>query len=169
MVRCLVEDVVDDRGLDKPAVAPSILRALMDEYAELLALLQKDLASAVRRAKLKTVPTEFLTVADRYGEPMTSPANILTLTDAESHSFSTSFVRWLVEKSKSMNGHPLAEIVAALEADRKFDGQYMAFDTIESFAAWYNRPENAGLDAFISYFIADGFPIYGVSLFQDRP
>jgi hypothetical protein len=140
----------------------------MDEYTELLALLQKDLAAAVRLAKLTSVPTEFLTVADRYGEPITSPANSLTLTDAESHSFSTSFVRWLVEKSKKMIGRPLVEMVAAMQADRTFESQYLAFDTIESFAAWYNNPENAGLDAFISYFIADGFPIYGVSLFQDR-
>lgn len=141
----------------------------MGAYPELVALLQKDLTSAVRLANLTSVPTEFLIVADRYGELMTSPVNRLTLTDTESHLFSTSFVRWLVEKSKMMNGHPLSEMVAAVQVDTTFESQYLAFDTIGSFAAWYNKPENVGLDAFISYFIADGFPIYGISLFQDRP
>jgi len=140
----------------------------MDDFERVLKSLKQDVQKSVTLSGLSMVPREFVSVIDRYGEPIEGPCNILTLDDERSHKFSVALSNWLVKVSGNMTGKPLADVAAMIRSESAFEGRCLVFETLESLAEWYSKPENRSLDAFISYFIADGFPIYGISVFHDQ-
>jgi hypothetical protein len=135
---------------------------------EILARLAKSLFDVVRLNGGAASPDEFLTVVNRYGEPMASAPGSITLTDKESLKFSIQFTKWLSSISRGMRGGSLSTMAAAIAASPRFQGQYLLFMSLRDFADWYSRPENAMLDAYIPYYIDEGFPIFGMSLFIDQ-
>ena len=139
----------------------------MNERDERMARLRESFADALRLSRAKAAPTSFLTVVDRYGEPMASAPNSLTLTDRESQEFSVQFGKWLRDISKKMEHSTLSAAAMAIRASPEFSGQYSMFTTLTEFADWYLQRENDVLDAYIPNYIDDGFPIYTVSVFID--
>jgi hypothetical protein len=62
----------------------------------------------------------------------------------------------------------LEACVTAMVSDSRFQGQYLVFRTLSEFATWWADPEHAMLDAFVPYYLDQGFPIFGVTVFRDQ-
>ncbi|MEX0725018.1 MAG: hypothetical protein WD065_02030 [Planctomycetaceae bacterium] len=132
--------------------------------------LKKDLIIAATLAGCDRSPTTYIVVVDRYGERMSSPPTARTISGEESKYFSLTLLKRLQEMSARLFNTNKDHALQMLQTDvgSLFDDRVMVFQDIEDAAAWYALPQHKQLDAFVSYFVADGFPIYGLSIAKDQ-
>jgi hypothetical protein len=136
--------------------------------ADILANLERSFRESLRLAKVHAIPSAYAIVVDRCGEPMANPANKRTLSDGAAREFSRAFVAWLENQSQAHAHATLEACVTAMVSDSRFQGQYLVFRTLSEFATWWADPEHAMLDAFVPYYLDQGFPIFGVTVFRDQ-
>lgn len=132
--------------------------------------LKKDLIRAAKLAGCDRPPANYIVVVDCYGEQISSPPTARTITGEESKHFSLTLLKRLQEMSARLFNTNKDHAVQMLQTDvgRLFDDRALVFQDIEDAAAWYALPQYKQLDAFVSYFVTDGFPIYGISIAKDQ-
>jgi hypothetical protein len=139
----------------------------MPRHHEILAGLEESFSQAVRLSGAVSAPAVFLTVVDLYGELLADDPRFRTMSEARSRDFSIRFREWLGDKSKELQHASLSEAAESLNAPSEFSGRFLVFKSLSDFATWYAQPAHAVLDAYIDYYIDNGFPIFGVSPFMD--
>src|SRR5690606_12951691 len=140
---------------------------VMSHYDEILAGLEIELAQDARWSGSADVPEQFLTVVDFYGEPMDGDPHFRTISHWKSSDFTGRFRRWLGDRSRELSAASPRDAAEALRASPEFRGQFLVFTSLSDFAAWFGEPTRAFLDAYVTYYVDEGLPIFSVSPFMD--